>query len=535
MLVAALHTRHQHSFCALQGLPPGCASLPGSVSAILHQSRPLVRLKSHPQLSGPVLRSRKIVLSQTGSSVKGNPQTLLDAARAEFAKAGISEEATEHALKQYRTYSKWDLSSKLQPAIQMWVNAIGASELSNRLMRSPRMMVTTPACCNDVFEWLTSLGIDTDRIQHREPKVMTRKLSDVQSTLTAIQQGLQLRDKQLPLFFRRHFYSLIFSAERVIQTLQVVADLLAVPMASSEVQETVMSCDERLFHKSAVHLHQTISFFFTEFGGGQQAAKAALKGGIFRLSKEAVKAHAAELQATLGWTDLELSQQLNQDPKLLCSKPTTIAKNIKELQLYNFTPVQAQHICASQPRLAGVNWTSPSSLDKLDFFVHVLRMTPDDIAARPTSLTYSLVKRVGPRMEFLCQCGLLDPAIPFLHSSHYSKVFDYTDAAFKTCVRAASVRSGLVYDDVFKQHWLQRWHYLRQQVNLSVVEIAAHPALLLASLQDTLRPRWCFLTWLEAEQADFVAMEHLAALAALSDESFALFYSRPGLVFDKQS
>ena len=101
-------------------------------------------------------------------------------------------------------------------------------------------------------------------------------------------------------------------------------------------------------------------------------------------------------------------------------------------------------------------------------------------------------------------------------------------------VNAASVRSGCVCDDAFKQHWLQRWHYLRQQVKLSVAEVTAHPAPLLTSLQETLIPCWCFLSKSQADQADFVAKDHLTALATLSDEQFAQVYSRQDLVYDKQ-
>ena len=136
-----------------------------------------------------------------------------------------------------------------------------------------------------------------------------------------------------------------------------------------------------------------------------------------------MKSHASELQQMLGWTDLQLSHKLNQTPILLCSQPSTIAQNIKELQMHNFTPAQARHICASQASLAGRNWSSDNNLDKLHFLVDVLHMTPDDIAARPVCLTYSLTKRIGPRVEFLCQCGFMDPAIPLSHYLTMAKSF----------------------------------------------------------------------------------------------------------------
>lgn len=193
---------------ALQGFPHACMSHPGSLPAIRHQFRTRVSFKHHQQLLNLPHRSRPAVHSEASDTVTVS-QAGPNPARTELAKAGISEEAIDHALEKCKTYSNWDLASELRPAIQMWVNAIGALELSHRLMRAPCMMLTTPACCNDVFVWLISLGIDADRIQEKQPKVMTRKLSDVQSTVTAIQQGLLLKDEQLPAFFRRHFPSLL--------------------------------------------------------------------------------------------------------------------------------------------------------------------------------------------------------------------------------------------------------------------------------------------------------------------------------------
>ena len=78
-----------------------------------------------------------------------------------------------------------------------------------------------------------------------------------------------------------------------------------------------------------------------------------------------------------------------------------------------------------------------------------------------------------------------------------------------------------MYDEVFKQHWQQRWTFLRHEMRLSVADISACRALLFTSLPNTLAPRWHFLTMLEAAQPGFKAADHLTALATLSDEHFA--------------
>ena len=272
-----------------------------------------------------------------------------------FAEAYVSEKAAASALKKCRTYSNWDLDSELRPAVQMWVDAIGSHELSLRLMRSPHILLTTPASYNDVFSYLSSLGIDAKWIQQKEPRILYRKLTDIQSTVSTVQQGLQLEDEQLHAFFRRHFNSLLFAADHVDETLQVVADLLAVPMASLEIQEVVMTCSQRFFPRPPAQLH--------ELGGGQQAVKPALRGGVFGLSEESVKSRAAELKAAFGWTDKELMRKLNYGPRIMLSKASTIAQNIRQLQSHGFTHAQAQCICATEPRLAGLDWTSQVTHD----------------------------------------------------------------------------------------------------------------------------------------------------------------------------
>ena len=173
-------------------------------------------------------------------------------------------------------------------------------------------------------------------------------------------------------------------------------------MASLEVQKTVMSCNQRFFSRAPAQIHQSVSFFCKEFGGGQRVAKAALKGHVDGLSEETMKTHAADLKAAFGWSDLDLTKKLNQCPQILKSQTSTIDQHVKELQMLGFTHHQAQRICATHPRLAQLNWTSQVTHDKLQFVLHVLQMTPAEISARPVILTYSLAKQIGPRLKLLC-------------------------------------------------------------------------------------------------------------------------------------
>ena len=55
------------------------------------------------------------------------------AVQAEFAKAGIPTRVTKRVLKLHRHYLNWDIETKLQPALQLWLQELGAEQLSTTL------------------------------------------------------------------------------------------------------------------------------------------------------------------------------------------------------------------------------------------------------------------------------------------------------------------------------------------------------------------------------------------------------------------
>ena len=112
------------------------------------------------------------------------------------------------------------------------------------------------------------------------------------------------------------------------------------------------------------------------------------------------------MQTELGWTNMEITQRLNRNPALLDWLPRIIANNIKILQTQNSTYAQAEKVCTSEPGMTRRELSRQNNLEKLQFVMHVLHMTPDNIIARPRSLDASLANQIGPRFEFLCRCGL---------------------------------------------------------------------------------------------------------------------------------
>ncbi|KAL3162610.1 hypothetical protein ABBQ38_008657 [Trebouxia sp. C0009 RCD-2024] len=363
---------------------------------------------------------------------------------------------------------------------------------------------------------------------------MARRLDQVQSTVWAIQQALRLRDDQLPAFLKRHASCLIFKPERIGQTLQTVAELLAVPVKSEEVQEVVMVCDERLFTINPAMLSQLVSFFCEEFGGGQHAARTALKNGVYRVSADTMRARAVELKAMLGWTENELNQGVTANPMILTKKPFTVVSNIQKLQAHSFSSAQALHVRASRPSIAGYDWSSTANKEKLTYLRHVLQLSQAELSSRPELLGASLARIIGPRSEFLYACKRINLDTSLAVSRSLSIITRLSDANFAARFNNLSASPPLVYDDQFKRHWQQRWTFLVCEMGLSYADICACRLLLQTSLLNTLAPRWHFLILLETAETDFKAADHLTALATLSDEQFAQAFSSAsmGLVYD---
>ena len=474
-------------------------------------------------------------ISSTLLAAVSKPDANTEAVRAQFCEAGIADEVTTKVLRRYKPYLRWKPDTKLRPALQLWLKELGSQRLSQRLEKAPALLCRTPEECNDVYLWLGSLGVDAEMIQQIAPRVMARQLSEVQNTVGAIQQALQLPDEQLPAFFKQHVHSLLYLPERVAQVLQAMAEVLEVPLTSQEMQDHVMVCSQQIFQSDPAVLLQRVAFFAKEFKGGQRAAKAALKLGVYRISAAVMKERAAELKALLGWTEDELNQKLSACPRILTQKPSTVANNIQKLQAHNFSPAQALDMCASYPSMVSYDWDSRRNVEKLTYLLRILQLSIEELVIKPRLLIASLERKIGPRSEFLYLSRIFTPDMPLGVSGFLGYVQVCSDAGFAARFNKLSASPPLMFDEAFKQHWLLRWTFLTHEMGLSIADISACRALLFTSLPNTLGPRWHFLTLLEAAHADFKAADHLAALATLSDEHFALAFNKAnvGLIYDK--
>jgi len=455
------------------------------------------------------------------SAAKSASAGKTDAVQAEFAKAGISAEATHEILDQYKTYLNWDIETKLRPALQSWLQELGAEQLSQQLRKVRRLLACKPQECSEVYLWLSSKGVNAERVQQRAPYVMTRDIRAVQTTFEALQQATAFSDAQIYTLLHKHSVALAYGPERVLRTLQAVSTMLGMPMTSESFRKVIIGAHHRLFLQSPDSLHQRVTFFCQTWATGTHVARTALTMGVFATPEPVMRTRAAKLQNQLGWDSEKLKQKLSAFPRLLCSEPSTLARNFREMQGAGFSQTQVLAMCTQLPALLGVNWTSAKSIEKVQFVTLLLGLSLEDIAVRPHLLAYSVSGFIGPRVWFMYQTGAIEAPSSMTTSGLLSYVSSCSKARFLKRFSSPASNPSMVFDSAFIDHWRQRWEFLTQHMKLSVETIAAHQDLLLTSLPDRLTPRWQLLSSIANEQAAFKAEDHLTALATLSDQDFA--------------
>ncbi|DBB18381.1 TPA: hypothetical protein ACH3X3_000032 [Trebouxia sp. C0006] len=410
------------------------------------------------------------------------------AVQAEFAKAGISAQATQKILKQYKTYLNWDIETKLRPAVQSWLQQLGTEQLSQQLQKLPRLLLCMPEEHNKVHSWLVSKGVNAVRVQQKAPRVMARDITAVQSTFEALQQAAAFSDAQMCTLLSKHALALTCGPECVLGTLQVVSALLDTPLTSDSFREAVLAANSRLFQLNPATVHQRVTSFYQMYATGTHVARTAITMGVFVTPEPVMQVRAATLQEQLGWDSEQLKPKLSAKPSLLTSEPSTIAHNVQAMQDAGFSQSQVWAMCTKQPALLGSKWTSDTNVVKLQFLTCLMGLRLDDIAARPDLLGSSVSSHLGPRVGFLYETGAIDA----------------TNTIMMPGLSSYLNKSKAVFSKRFN----------------------APPAfpnkdLLLTSLPDRLAPRWQLLSRIASEQADFKAEDHLTALATLSDQDFS--------------
>ena len=382
---------------------------------------------------------RQLISSNAKSASAGKAA----AVQAEFVKAGISAELTQKILKQYKPYLNWDVKTKLRPALQSWLQELGTEQLSQQLQKVRCLLACKPDECNEVYSWLVSKGVDAARVQQKAPSVMTREIGAVQSTFEALQQAAAFSDEQMCTLLHKHSVALVYGPERVFGALQAVSTMLGMSITSDDFKVVIMAAHDRLFLHSPAMLHQCVVFFCQMYATGTHVTRTALNMGVFMTPEPVMQCRAAKLQEQLGWDSKQLMQKLSACPKLLNSEPSTLARNIQDMQGLGFSQNQVWAMCTQQPSLLGCKWTSDTSVEKLQFLTCLLGLSLDDIAARPHLMVYSVSSHLGPRVWFLYQTGVIEAPNTVMTSGLFSCIIRHK-AVFSERFSAPSALFGCV-------------------------------------------------------------------------------------------
>ncbi len=385
---------------------------------------------------------RQLITSNAKSASAGKAA----AVQAEFAKAGVSAELTHMILKQYKPYLNWDIHTKLRPALQSWLQELGAEQLSQQLQKVRRLLACTPIERNEVYLWLASKGVNTARVQQKAPLVMTREIGAVRSTFEALQQAAAFSDEQMCTLLHKHSVALAYGPERVLGTLQAVSTMLGMPMTSDNFKLVIMAAHDRLFCLSPDTLHQRVAFFCQMYATGTHAARTAFTSGVFMTPEPVMQARAAKLQEQLGWGNEQLKQKLSANPVILTSEPATNAHNVQAMQGAGFSQTQVWAMCTQQPVLLGRKWTSDTNVEKLQFLTLLLGLTLDDISARPSLLTYSINSWTGPRVWFLYQTGAIEAPCTIMTSGRLGYVCGGSTSRFSNKFSSPASNPSMVFD-----------------------------------------------------------------------------------------
>ena len=204
----------------------------------------------------------------------------------EFAKAGLSAAASNKVLKKCQMYLQWDCESKLQPALQLWLQELGSEKLREVLQYAPHLLERNPADCEEVFMWLLlripytgncykeprkwwhtrTFGVDAALIQRKQPEVMLQKLDDVRKTIDSVRWNADFTELQLRSFLHHHCLALLFSGDHAVDVLRAVAKALQLPMTSAGVRKTILLAHPQLFGLAAAAIEQRMLYYCSKYG-----------------------------------------------------------------------------------------------------------------------------------------------------------------------------------------------------------------------------------------------------------------------------
>ena len=445
------------------------------------------------------------------------------AVRAALLHAGLPNSTISKMFKFYPSYRNWDVASKLHHSLKLWLQELGPEGLDAQLLRFPYMLTRTPQEMRDLRLWFLSLGLDADKALRRTPMLATYRLQSLQAKLNAF-HAYNLPG--LVSFVLRHPQALERSPDIVYELYSALAELLDVDPASTDAADLLNpGRSQRMFNGiTAADIKNRMAFLRQCFAASHATVRQALKYCVFLLEPRTMEDRAQFLKKMLDLSNAELNKLLKV-PHLLNYTSDHLQAHLESFYGLGFSQAHMKAMCLTRPHLLLLDMTSTVNVEKWSFLTAILKMSVSGLTARPSVLTFSLANKLGPRHAFIVQ--LLTSGAMCQHNYHAVHPLIYgsqTDAGFAELTAKRLKTDPGEYTVTFKQQWQERWEFLRQQVDIAIADIGAHQSVLIASVEDVLKPRLAVLRSLAAQQAEFCLVDHLTAAATMSNAEFAAAY-----------
>ncbi len=399
--------------------------------------------------------SAKVVSSSGLAGSDGiAPASQQQAVSREFEQLGLSKKAISTILRKCPTYLNWDIEHDLQPAMQQWHNELGP-DLEKALRRNPRLLSCTLAACQDHYSWLQSIGVqDPQKVILREPRLLVLRLKGLQDKVNAFMAaGRSLQ--QVAALLEQHPRILLMQAQTLQEKLDFVAQILEVPVTSSDVLEFVMrvqgSC---CLFNSNVETQREGMAFLQKMGVSKKGRARALKFNVCSLSPVEMELRCQYLTERLGLSTESLVFVLNNQPVALLLQPARIDINLRRLEARGFSADQVQNMATRKPTLLTSNWDTALQQEKWHALTSIVHVPLNRLVRNPAILHVGLENLLA-RWQFLSQlasAGLLKNDNP---TDILCSTIGNSDKAFAKALDCPDRR--LVYDKSFKQACLARY------------------------------------------------------------------------------
>lgn len=409
----------------------------------------------HPLIRVPRSSAKAASLSgSAGSDGIAPPASQQQAVSWEFEQLGLSKKATSTILRKSPVYLKWDIEHDLQPAVQQWQDEVG-QDLEKALRRSPHLLSCTVAARQQHYSWLLSIGVqDPQKLILKEPRLLRLRVKGLQDKVDAL-MAAGSSFQQVAALLEQHPRILLMQVHTLQKKLDFVAQILEIPVTSSEVFDFVMRVQSSsCLFTSKVEIQREGMAFLQKMGVSKKGRAKALKFNVCSLSPCEMELRCQYLTDRLGLNTGSLLSILDNQPVALLLQPALIDINLRRLEARGFSADQVKNMATRKPTLLTANWDTALQQEKWYALTSIVHVPLNRLVRNPAILHVGLENLLA-RWQFLSQLasvGLLKNVSP---TDILCNTIGNSDKAFAKALDCPDRR--LVYNESFKKACLARY------------------------------------------------------------------------------